>query len=68
MKRLGYGEGYHYVHDDYDVQQQNLPDALRDRAYFDPSGQGDETRLRAWIDARRGTAPKSNADDPFADA
>jgi putative ATPase len=79
MKRLGYGEGYHYAHDDYAameaegdgppaiVLQQNLPDALRDRAYFAPSRQGDEARLRAWIDARRGGAKASTGDDPFAD-
>ena len=36
--------------------QSNLPDALGDRAYFQPAQQGDEARLRAWIDARRGGA------------
>jgi putative ATPase len=77
MKNLGYGEGYRYAHDDYAamraegdlppavVLQSNLPDALGDRAYFKPSAQGDEARLRAWIDARRGSAPSS--DDPFGD-
>jgi putative ATPase len=66
MKNLGYGEGYRYAHTDYaamDAQgdlppavalQSNLPDALGDRAYFAPTKQGDEARLRAWIDARRG--------------
>jgi putative ATPase len=77
MKNLGYGEGYRYAHDDYAamraegdlppavVLQSNLPEALGDRAYFKPSAQGDEARLRAWIDARRGSAPSS--DDPFGD-
>jgi putative ATPase len=68
MRNLGYGAGYRYAHDDYaamDAQgdsppavvlQSNLPDALADRTYFDPTRQGDEVRLRAWIDARRGKA------------
>jgi putative ATPase len=73
MKNLGYGGGYRYAHDDYAamdaegdappavVLQQNLPEALQGRAYFQPGKQGDEKRLRAWIDARRGSADK----DPF---
>ena len=32
------------------VLQQNLPDALQGRAYFQPGKQGDEARLRAWIE------------------
>jgi putative ATPase len=73
MKRLGFGSGYRYAHDDYAameaegegppavVLQQNLPEALQGRAYFQPGRQGDEARLRAWIDARRGTRDE----DPF---
>ena len=73
MKNLGYGSGYRYAHDDYAamdaegdrppavVLQQNLPDALRGRAYFKPGRQGDEKRLREWIDARRGSVDE----DPF---
>ncbi|HYW53685.1 MAG TPA: replication-associated recombination protein A [Dongiaceae bacterium] len=65
MKNLGYGEGYRYAHTDYadmDAEgdlppavalQSNLPEALGDRTYFDPTKQGDEARLRTWIDARR---------------
>jgi len=67
MKNLGYGAGYHYAHDDYAAMnaegdappavalQSNLPEALEDRSYFDPTRQGDETRLREWIDKRRKT-------------
>ena len=36
MKQLGYGKGYHYAHDDYAVKQDNLPENLRDRNYYDP--------------------------------
>jgi putative ATPase len=76
MKNLGYGAGYRYAHDDYAALeaegetppavnlQENLPDALRGRAYFEPTRQGDEERLRAWIDARRGAAEDR---DPFAE-
>jgi putative ATPase len=45
------------------VLQQNLPEALQGRAYFQPGKQGEEARLRAWIEARRG----SNDEDPFAE-
>jgi putative ATPase len=34
MRELGYGEGYHYAHDDYDVKQLNLPANLSERRYF----------------------------------
>ncbi|HYL27708.1 MAG TPA: replication-associated recombination protein A [Candidatus Nitrosotalea sp.] len=34
MKELGYGEGYHYSHDDYSVVQENLPPALCGRRYY----------------------------------
>ncbi len=73
MKHLGYGSGYRYAHDDYAAMdadgdappavalQQNLPDALAGRAYFQPGKQGDEARLHAWIQERRG-APD---EDPF---
>jgi putative ATPase len=75
MKNLGYGGGYRYAHDDYAamdaegdsppavVLQQNLPEALQGRAYFQPGKQGEEKRLRAWIDARRGPTDE----DPFAE-
>jgi putative ATPase len=78
MKQLGYGEGYRYAHDDYAAMQaegdlppalalqQNLPDALAGRRYFEPGSQGAEARLRAWIDARRGPRGE-DARDPFAD-
>ncbi len=69
MRRLGYGAGYRYAHTDYAaldaagdgpppiVLQSNLPAALDDRRYFDPTRQGDEARLRAWIDERRNPGP-----------
>lgn len=40
MKQLGYGKDYHYAHDDYAKKQENLPENLRGRRYYDP-GQHD---------------------------
>src|SRR5215469_8456108 len=36
MKQLGYGKGYHYAHDDYSVKQDNLPENLKGRRYYEP--------------------------------
>lgn len=78
MKTLGYGEGYRYARADYAVMeaegdlppavalQSNLPAALGERTYFEPGKQGDEARLRAWIDARRGNTGAKEP-DPFGD-
>jgi putative ATPase len=54
MREAGYGKGYKYTHDfpGHFVRQQNLPDALKDRKYYEPSGQGFEReikeRLQSW--------------------
>ncbi len=65
MKRLGYGAGYKYAHTyagDQERQmppverlQHNLPDPLRDAAYYHPRPFGDEARIKRWLDARRGS-------------
>ncbi len=69
MRELGYGSGYRYAHDDYafagasgdlppsERLEAYLPEALRERAYFEPGEQGAEAKLRTWIDARRTRAP-----------
>jgi putative ATPase len=76
MKHLGYGAGYRYAHTEYAAMdaagdlpppvllQQNLPDALAGRAYFDPGRQGDEARLRSWIDARRSSGSQIQELEP----
>lgn len=43
MRELGYGENYHYSHDDYSVKQFNLPENLRGRNFYEPGEEGDET-------------------------
>jgi putative ATPase len=65
MRKLGYGTGYRYAHDDYAFAgargdlppaqrlEEYLPENLRERAYFEPGEQGAEAKLRAWIDERR---------------
>jgi putative ATPase len=67
MKDLDYGKGYAYAHDDYAGQpdpgdpmrpppqrlQEYLPEQLRERAYFQPTAQGHEASLRAWLERRR---------------
>ncbi len=77
MRNLGYGEGYRYAHDDYAAMeaegdlppavalQSNLPESLGERAYFQPTRQGDESRLRAWIAERRGSADAPDASGLF---
>ena len=54
MKNLGYGEGYRYAHD-YEggvVEQQNLPDALKDRRYYTPTDRGFEVEIKKRMDLR----------------
>ncbi len=59
MKDLGYGENYVYAHDAEDafVPEENLPEPLRGRVYYEPSERGVEAgiaeRLRAWRARRK---------------
>jgi putative ATPase len=53
MRQLGYGEGYHYAHNDYDVTQLNLPPNLRDRRYYRPGTRGAEAPLPETADATK---------------
>jgi len=54
MKQIGYGAGYQYAHDapDARVDQEHLPEALRDRQYYRPPDRGAESeiarRLAEW--------------------
>jgi putative ATPase len=70
MKSLGYGKDYKYAHD-YEggfVYQQNLPEALEDRRYYEPTDRGYEReierRLNAWRSeeaAARSASPETLA-------
>jgi putative ATPase len=71
MKDLDYGKGYLYAHDLYAGQpdpadpnrppperpQDYLPEALRERAYYQPGGQGTEASIQAWLRRRRASQP-----------
>ena len=57
MKDLDYGRGYQYAHDYAEkiTAMQCLPDALKDRHFYHPTDQGQESRykerleqIRAW--------------------
>jgi putative ATPase len=52
MRRHGIGVGYRYPHDHEggDVEQQYLPDRLRDRRYYRPSDQGMERQIGERLD------------------
>lgn len=60
MRALGYGRGYKYAHDFPEgfVEQQYLPDELRDRRYYRPTNQGFEKtireRLLKWWRGKKG--------------
>lgn len=51
MKELDYGKGYQYAHDFKDaiVNQQHLPDELKDRKYYFPAERGFEAGIKKKI-------------------
>jgi putative ATPase len=53
MRKIGYGKGYRYAHDyeEGQVEQQHLPDAIKDRTYYHPSDRGYEKTVQERLDA-----------------
>ncbi len=53
MKELGYHKDYKYSHDfdDHFVEQQYLPDVIKDRIYYDPSDIGREAALKKYLES-----------------
>ncbi len=51
MKELGYGKEYKYDHDfeNHIAEQDHLPDALRDKQYYEPTKIGHEQRIREYL-------------------
>ncbi len=49
MKEQGYGDGYRYAHDFAEgiVAQQNLPESMKGRRYYNPTDRGLEVEYRA---------------------
>ncbi len=64
MKAEGYGRGYQYAHDHEGgiVAQQNLPENLAGRRYYEPTDRGAEGELRDRL--RRIRAVYAPAEDP----
>ncbi len=52
MKELHYGDGYVYAHDTKEklTTMNCLPDSLRDRQYYIPTTQGNEAKVKEWMD------------------
>lgn len=55
-KNLGHGVGYQYAHDfeNHYVEQQYLPDELKDRRFYVPSNQGYEKKIREYYKKIKG--------------
>jgi putative ATPase len=68
MKELGYGRGYRYAHD-FDegiIGQQNLPENLAGRRYYEPTGRGFERELASRLERIQAIyqATKTEGDEP----
>jgi len=55
MRELGFGEGYRYPHHfpRAEVDQDYLPENLRDRIYYHPTDRGHEARIKELLERRR---------------
>jgi len=66
MKDMGYGKGYKYAHDypGHRVEQQHLPDSLKDKKFYNPGVQGYENeiwqRYKEWETRRDGPPGQGN--------
>ena len=54
MKDLGYKKGYKYAHDyeDHFVENDFLPEEIKDSVYYEPTDKGREANLKKYLDAR----------------
>ena len=65
MKESGYGQGYKYAHDfpGHVVDQQHLPDSLKDQKFYFPGELGYEKqvkdRLKAWETIKKANSGKT---------
>jgi putative ATPase len=64
MRELGHGRGYQYAHDFAGgvVGQQNLPDNLRGRLYYEPTDRGFERELTERVQRIRQVYARTAAD------
>jgi len=70
MKKLGYGKGYRYAHDEEDAYaagEHYLPDDMPSTKFYEPTDRGLEARIREKLQALRerdrNAAPKREPDD-----
>ena len=51
MKEIGYGKNYKYAHDfdNHFVEENYLPDDLKNKQFYFPSELGQEKRLKEWL-------------------
>ena len=66
MKQLDYGKGYRYAHS-YEggvVYQQNLPDSLKGRVYYNPTDRGYEGKLAKRLQELRDLFAQSERSQP----
>jgi len=65
MKGLGYGKGYQYAHDleSKVADMQCLPDNLRGRAYYQPTNEGIEKRIRERMEEIKRQRSQANPSD-----
>jgi putative ATPase len=56
MREMGHGAGYKYDHDfaGHHSGQVHLPEKLAGRRYYAPTEQGQEGRIKEWLEALRG--------------
>jgi putative ATPase len=62
MKHIGYGKGYQYAHDvpEKVAGMTSLPESLRDRTYYRPTGEGLEARFRERLEEIRRIRQKAS--------
>jgi putative ATPase len=65
MRKIGYGKGYKYAHnfEGAQVEQQHLPDSIKDHTYYHPSDRGYEDvirdRLKTFAESRRKSSKRA---------
>jgi putative ATPase len=67
MKDIGYGSGYEYAHnlEEKVADMQCLPDNLKGRTYYHPTGDGIEARIRERLqEIRKLKAARRKAENP----
>ena len=66
MKKLGYGKGYRYAHDEEDAYaagETYLPDDMKPQQFYTPTDRGLEARIRDKLDALRARDRAARDDD-----